>query len=331
MIRRVLSRPQAYPASLVIRMAIAGLIAIAGLGSAKADQTASVEARLSTPTVRVAEPFSLELTVNVPQGSKVTFPSTGPQLDVLDVTETQDRFDIPDATDPSSRTWTRRITLESIVTGELEIPAMEIQISNEAGSQVIRSNPIQVQVVSVLEDRGDPRQFRDIQSVVDVAVPTAHSNDWLWWSAGGLFGLSLLAATGMLVLRRGRWISPKDWLQELDSLECSVVLDELDTESTARSLSRIVRDYLLLLFAIPEMGHTPQELMRLLEEDSHFDDRNREQLIQLFALADQAKFAGLQLTPEGTQSAIKDSRALVVRIADDYETNAQKTDTMESH
>lgn len=175
---------------LATRFAIAIVIAAIGLNHASAGQPAGVVAKASTSSVQVAEPFSLELIVTAPAGSKVTFPSAGKNLDDFDVLATHDLFDVPDVEAVNARTWTRRMTLESIVTGNLHISPIEIQINGDAGSQVIRSNPITVQVVSVLEDRSDPSKFRDIQPVVDLTVSAPASNAWVWWTMGGAAGLA---------------------------------------------------------------------------------------------------------------------------------------------
>ncbi len=318
-------------ASTPLRAVFALVIAAVGLSQANASETASVVANVSTSTVRVAEPFSLELAVTVPVGTKVAFPATGKQLAEFDVVDSQDFFDIPVADRLDRRTWTRRMTLESIVTGDLSIPEIEIQVSDQLDSQSIHTKPIKVQVVSVLEDRGDPTKFRDIQSVVDVALPTTHSNAWAWWTMSGVLGLSLLGAVGMAVSRRDKWVTAKQWaMQELEGLETSIDAQTIDSESAALQLSKVVRDYLLLQFSIPQSGHTSQELVRMIEESGQVDPEITNQLVHLFALADKAKFAGLQLTEAGLKSAINDSRKLVERIADGLERNAQTNDATEN-
>ncbi len=317
--------------AIATRLMLAAAIGVITLNQAAAQQPGSLIARTSTSSVRVAEPFTLEFTVTAPAGAKVTFPSTAEKLGDFDVVDRQDLFDIPDATTADARTWTRRLTLESIVTGQLSIPSIEVQVSGQKGSQVIRSNPIAVQVVSVLEDRGDPTKFRDIQSVVDVSVPTTHSRGWLWWTMGGAAALALLAAAGLVLSRRGQWVTPREWaLQELDELEKSLDSATIDSEAIASKLSKIVRDYLQLQFAIPETGGTTQELVRSIESNQQLAAEITNQLRELFTLADKVKFAGLQLSPEGLASAIKGSRDLVQRIADASQTEAQTSDATEN-
>lgn len=125
-------------------------------------------------------------------------------------------------------------------------------------------------------------------------------------------------------------MTPKECaLQELDNLETSVASDNAASESAALRLSKIMRDYLMLQFSIPESGHTGEELVRLIESESKVDKEIASQLRELFALADKAKFAALDLSQVGLRSAINDSRRLVERIADGFVTTAQTTDAME--
>jgi hypothetical protein len=333
--------------SITRLMLAAGLVAgltFIGLPPVSAERTADVisgkvshqapgvVAKVSKTSVQVAEAFSLTLTVSAPSGSRVTFPATVGKLDDFDVIDTQDSFDIPDATALEERTWTRRLTLESIVTGERIISPLEFQVRSDKGLQVLRSEPIAVRVTSVLEERADPTQFRDIQSVIDVAVPTKTSNAWLWWTVGGSVGLACFAAMGLALSRRNRWVSPKEWaMQELDELESSIDYHTVGDETTALPLSKIVRDYLLMQFAIPESGLTPQEIVRWIESNHSVDGQAIAKLNELFGLADKAKFAGFQISPAGLKSAISDSRDLVQRIARDYETDTQRISNKENN
>jgi hypothetical protein len=130
---------------------------------------------------------------------------------------------------------------------------------------------------------------------------------------------------------RRNWLTPKEWaLRELDELESAIDSTTADSETITSELSKIVRDYLQLQLAIPESGHTPQELVHLITSNKQVDTEITNLLCALFTLADKAKFAGLQLSKTGLKSAIRDSRKLVQRIADDTETVPHTSDTTES-
>ncbi len=135
----------------------------------------------------------------------------------------------------------------------------------------------------------------------------------------------------MVVSRRGKWVTPKEWaLQELDELETTVDSTTASSEAITSELSKIVRDYLLLQLGDPGIGTHAAGIGATdrVEQTNRHEITNR--LSELFTLADKAKFAGLQLSKAGLKSAIGDSRELVQRIADDAETAAHTTDTMEN-
>ncbi len=143
--------------------------------------------KASTDSVQVAEPFTLDVTVTAPVGAKVTFPAIADKIGDFDVRDSQDVFDVP-ADD--ARTWTRHLTLESITTGDLQIPPIDVQVNEGGKATLVPSQPVTIRVASVLEDRSDPTKYRDIQSVVDVDVPVVRSNTWVWWTLGGAAGVT---------------------------------------------------------------------------------------------------------------------------------------------
>ncbi|MCA9156747.1 MAG: hypothetical protein KDA72_00390 [Planctomycetales bacterium] len=300
------------------------------LNQAAAGQ-ATIVATASAAKVQVAEPFTLEWTVTASADAKVAFPTISKQFGDFDVDKSTDLFDIPSANSADTRTWTRRLTLESIVTGELTIPELEVQVTDKSGQQVLKSNSLTINVTSVLEERGDPTKFRDIQSVVDVDLPKSRSDAWFWWTVGGVTGLSLLAIVAVTAMRRRSWVTPKAWaFQELGKLETEAEVGSADSETAACKLSDILRTYLLLEFGIAESGHTPEELLQAIHSNDSIGSAASDQLSELFSLADQAKFAGLSLSLMELESALSDARKLIVQIAEVNEMRSRRPQTLEA-
>ena len=191
------------------KLVVFALLFIALTGAANADlPVATVTTRTSHTTVQVAEPFTFELTVTAPAGSRVDFPSIGASLGEFDVTDQLMRTDVPSENDVNQRTWTQQLTLESIVTGDLEIPSLEIQVRRDADIQTLKTEAVPVRVASVLEDRADPTKFRDIQSVVDIATPEPVSRAWVWWTLGGCGGITAAALLFVAAAKRKTWMTP---------------------------------------------------------------------------------------------------------------------------
>lgn len=288
------------------------MLVIVLTGVAKADSNvATVASKTSNTTVQVAEPFTLELTVTASTGSKVDFPSIGKSLGNFDVTDQVDRADVPSENETYQRIWTRRLTLESIVTGDIEIPSLEIQVRWDAKVQTLKSAAIPIRVASVLEDRADPTKFRDIQSVVDITVPEPVSHAWPWWTLGGFVAI---AAAWMLVAvaKRKTWISPNEWaLRELDQLRQSEAMRSSDSERVTENLTSILRDYLELQFDIASPMQTTHELLQGIEIHKLMNIEMTTGFAALFENADLARFAGLHLSSAELMRTIDDAQRLI--------------------
>ncbi|MBC7965607.1 MAG: hypothetical protein H7Z17_06725 [Fuerstia sp.] len=298
----------------------------AAVGDVRADEISSttdsdpatVTAKVSSATVQVAEPLTLELTVTASAGSKVDFPSIGKALGNFDVTGQVDRADVPSANNVNQRVWTRRLTLESIVTGDMEIPALEILVRNNARAQTLKSEAIPVRVISVLEDRADPTQFRDIQSVVDVTVPQPASRAWLWWTLGSVGAVAAATMLFIAVAKRKTWMTPKAWaIRELDQLRNSVALRSFDSEFVTANLTTILRDYLELQFDIATPVQTTHELLQVIETGRYMSPETTKGFAELFENSDLAQFAGLQLTQAELTKAIDDAQRLIETVSNE--------------
>jgi hypothetical protein len=280
--------------------------------SIAAANAATVTAKASVDTVQVAEPFRVELVVTAPVGSKVNFPSNANKLGAFDVLETRDVFDVPSQDTSQVRIWTRYLTLESIESGEQQIPALDVQVSHGQEETLLHSRPITIRVASVLEDRSDPTKFRDIQPVFDIDIPVEKSTAWMWWWGASAIGIAALALVGLVATRRRRWIKPKDWAcAELDELEATCADSAVASGAAAQRLSDIVRSYLLLQFNIVESGRTPQELLQVVESNNWISGATVKRLGSLFQLSDGAKFAGLELSTGELLSALNEAREVI--------------------
>ena len=284
----------------------------------KGTNPATVTSKVSSTTVRVAEPFTLEITVNAPTGSEVDFPAIGESMGRFDVTDQFDQADVPSVGEATQRTWTRQLTLESIITGDLEIPSLEILVRSGDAAQTLKSETISIHVASVLEDRADPTKFRDIKSVVDVAVPQPVSHAWLWWTLGGAGSVAAAALMLAAVARRRTWMTPKTWaMRELDQLRNSAAMRSTDSEIVTENLMTIIRDYLELQYNIATPVQTTSELLREIETNKLMSADAANGYAALFENADLARFAGLQLSQTELRTCIEDAALLIERTTNE--------------
>ncbi|MCA9010344.1 MAG: DUF4381 domain-containing protein [Planctomycetaceae bacterium] len=282
-------------------------------GAANADSTVpTVQVNTSSTTVQVAEPFTFEINVTAPAGTTVYFPSIGELLGKFDVVDQQVRADVPSASDVNQRLWTQHLTLESIVTGELDIPSLEMQVRRDNKIQTLKTDAVPVRVTSVLEDRADPTKFRDIASVVDIAVPEPVSRAWIWWTLGGCGGIGTAALMLAAMSKRKTWMTPKVWaLHELKQLRHSEAMRSADSQLVTEILTSVLRDYLELQFEIAGPLQTTQEFLHEIETHRQFSAELAEKFMTLFENADLVRFAGLKLSAAELNAAIDDTERLI--------------------
>ncbi len=323
---------------IIVRATIAGLASLclfgwqqASAAQASSNDAPSVTREVSSQDVQVAEPFTFDLEVTAPKGTRIVMPALGSKLGDFDIIDQRELNDLPSESSPEQRIWTRRLTLESIVTGVLEIPSLEIRATQNGESEILKSNPISIRVISVLEDRADPTQFRDIHSVIDVNAPEPRSNSLIWWIAGGA-GLSAFAAAAVaMAVRRKRWLTPVQWaIDELDLLKSSAAVASGESDSICRELSRIVRDYLELQFEIAAPEQTTDELLQIITSGGRLDLETQQQFGRIFEAADQVKFAGLQLSPQELDAMIDEAAQLVKQTGDLAELTSADSETAAS-
>ncbi|QDT98575.1 hypothetical protein [Gimesia aquarii] len=314
--------------SWLLKIIVAGLFfsLIGGLAQAKPFKTTykqegfDVSISMSTTSVRVAEPFTVTYELTSPSEKTLVWPAVTEQLGPFDVIDSQDLFDIPV---DSGRMWKRTLTLESIESGDLEIPSLTVNIVS-SGSKNVQAKPIEViklaaqpvNVTSVLEGRADPRQFRDIQSVVDVEVPVKESSQWTTWGMTSL-GVVALACLAFVVLAvRGRSITPEKWaLQQLDALSVSVKENPNENDQKITELTDIVKHFLAQQHDTPAGQQTTHELSQMLANRNIGSKLVQDDLCNVLSLADEAKFAGLDLSVDELQSAIQTVRGSISELS----------------
>lgn len=276
-----------------------------------------VSSSVSTERVQVAEPFRLSTKVEVPLGARVTFPPVGDKLGAFDVTGQKVIEDFPSAEDTDKRIWSRTLTLESITVGDLEIPPHEVQVQIAGETVTLQTKPIPMHVISVLEDRADPTQFRDIHSLNDLEAPIkSSSNSWMWWS-GGAAVVGLSGAAMLFSVRRRNMVTPVTWAhQQLSALQASRLVEQGDDVLVPSELSLIIRDYLQHQFELEATAHTSTELLSAIRQQRLLPDELVDRYLKLLADTDLVKFAGLSMSSADLNSVIDQTRELIDATAE---------------
>src|SRR3954469_19713067 len=108
-------------------------------------------------TASVAEAIHLKLTAQAPRGTRIEWPPLDKKLGDWEVTHISKLNDVPSTSDPNLREWVLQLTLESIKTGELDVPIIDLHYATDEKSefQSVQTSPLRIRVASVLEDRPD--------------------------------------------------------------------------------------------------------------------------------------------------------------------------------
>jgi len=312
----------------VIKLIVSGVFVCLTAGFSQAEpstttyqqQDFEVSISMSTTSVRVAEPFTVTYELSSPSEKSLVWPAVADQLGPFDVIHSQDLFEIPV---DSGRMWRRTLTLESIQSGDLEVPSLSVNVVSSDAKRV-QAEPIEViniaaqpvTITSVLEGRADPAQFRDIQSVVDVEVPVEETSQWIIWGIPTLGFIGLACIALVVVAVRGRSITPANWvMQQLDALSESVGENPAENHQQITELTNIVKHFLALQYDIPASQQTTHELSQMLADRNIGSTLVRDDLSNVLSLADEAKFAGLDLSVDELQAAIQTVRQSVSELS----------------
>jgi len=296
--------------------ALAGDESARSMQSEVSDGLVIVTTRVNTASARVAEPVQLVLEVEAPRGSRVELPAKTDRLGEFEVRRSERTVDIPSATQADKRNWNLRLTLESIKTGELAIPPLDVHYTVDATSSTFKTlstKPIPVRITSVLENRPDPTKFRDIKQTVDVPVPAADSRSWIAWSCGGAVAtvVALLLAVAV-VKRRRRGPLPAAWaLNSIEELERVDVLQTAGPEALFNEVVDVVREFFELEFNVPALPRTTREFLAEASGEVGLPEVASKRLSWLASVADEIKFARLRVGEEHLKHAFAQAKEFI--------------------
>jgi hypothetical protein len=285
-----------------------------GQSSVVSDGPVKVTVTLNRSEARVADPIQLTLDVLAPKGTRIELPKIAKQLGDFDVRPLDRYTDVPTGDNADVRRSTLKATLETIKTGEITIPPLDVQYVPDGSTthKTLSSKPIQVHITSVLENHADPTKFHDIKETVDVAVPELPSHQWIGWTAAGL---GTMFAGGLLVFvakRRRRGPSPADWaLGAIADLEQLSIENAADAGAVVNEVVDVVREFFELQFDVPALSRTSRQFQVQATKQAGLSKSSQESLGWLVSLADQIKFARFGVGADQARQAISRAKTLI--------------------
>jgi len=317
-----------FIASIIVNLVV---FASAGEGGPVSGTTENGSARLTTSvdhtSAQIAEQLSLTLTAIAPQGVTIKLPQPAKKLGEFEVVDVKDAIDIPVA---EGRQWTRVYKLESLASGELEIPALTVTLTDRRHGaprhDTLQSQPIPIRIASVLEGRADPLKFRDIKGVVDLPSNPQSSPAWAVWLLGGAVAFALAAIAAIIVLKKRHRQPPADrWaLAELQRLEESQLCLRGDFHELYFRLSEIIRGYVERQFGIAAPKWTTAEFMEQMRNNKAFETSQRAALAEFLAAADLVKFACVEPSGEEVTAAFSKARDFIQQASQSKTSQVEK-------
>lgn len=277
----------------------------------------SMTVRAEKDELRVAETLNLTVDVHAEKHVRVTLPPLGDTLGGFRVVRCTDAPSVPEG---DGRLWHRSLELESRKSGKFKIPAQAVVFEDRRDParpihSEIKTEPIDVRVVSVLEGRADPWKFRDIKGVVALQPETKYT--WVYVAAGGAGAAALLAAAVVLVRRRrNRALTAEGWaLKQLDKLAKSKLREKNRARPLYYRLSDIVRQYIERRFKLRASRETSEEFLTDVQTKPFLSEENKGFLRAFLAAADLAKYACYQPDTAETNNALDAARTFVISSA----------------
>ena len=304
---------------LIQALVCLSLLALIGTTTSAAIPTENrdvqVTATASRNTIGVADPVKVTIQAIAPEGVNVRFPEVGQQVGDFEITNHQDTFDVPS---PQGRKYQRSLTLETLTTGELNVPEFEIFFKEnhtpDAAMETLKTPVIPITVQSSISTADNPSEFHDIKNVVFLDEPaTTSSVPWgLFAALGGLGGVGVL---GLVVANRfWKKLTPKQRaLRSLDQLDESGSLSSHDSKLIYEQATQILSTFIEDQFDFPATRQTTEEFLVAVKSDRRLSEPLQNQLMRFLESADMVKFAGLSCSPEVLKAAIDNARQFVLQ------------------
>ena len=308
------------------RLAIATLVctgmaaftdAAASAATAFDDANVQATATASKNSVGVADPFNVTIEAVAPEGVTVRFPEVGDRAGDFEITNHRDTMDVPS---PEGRTYQRQLTLETLKTGQLNVPAFEVfykdnQAQNaDSAMAAVTTTAIPITVQTAITGADNPSQFRDIKNVVFLDEP-ATAGSMPWGTVATFGGVGLFGIMGFFVLSRfWKRLTPKQHaLRALDQLSESGSLASSDSKFVYEETTQILRTFIESQFEFPATRQTTEEFLAAVNVDRRLGETLQQRLKRFLESADMVKFAGLSCSESVLFEAIDNARQFVLQ------------------
>lgn len=279
----------------------------------------TVEVRLHSTEITVAEQLQLAVAVTMPEGYTVEFPRPGTRLGEFAVTDS--RISQPRLTDSGSLLEKRSYLLEPFLSGDYTIPPLEIRFRKQNKEdhhlQTVATEAIPITVRSLF-----PQPTADL-AIQDIVPPLElPRGPVVWfWATGSILLLMACGLAYWFHCRRHEQAGPPplaphhEALQALEKLLASDLLAKGEVKIFHSRVSGILRYYLEKRFGLKAPERTTEEFLAQL---SRTDILKREQKLLLRGFlthCDLVKFARHRPGEEESEQTVTLCRQFVEETA----------------
>ncbi len=302
--------------SVLKLLLLAGLL-LTGMTTASqepSDPVVNVVATVDRNQVQIADPFELTIRASAPNETTISFPEFDKQIGAFDIVKVGQITKSADESDSDQQQWSQTFVLETIDSGEFEIPSIEVSVTDAAGSRILRTDPVTVSVASVVETNADLAKFNDIAGLFDVEEPQPTSSNLIWIVAAGV-AIAALGLCGLLIAKRPA------------ASETSTVwaLGNLDRAGgDFAQVESILRGFLEEKLELPAASLPAASLIGALESQ-RVDAKQIVGVKEILSVSERVKFGGLELSEQQSARLNESARTLIEQLgATDLATSDQK-------
>ena len=282
-----------------------------------------VRTMLTPKSLRLGDPFQLEITVEADLGIELEMPPFGEALGRLTIVDFTPKQSVIDKDGQSVQVQTQKYGLQANRSGGVVIPALRIGYRENVDTEweEILTEQIPVNVLSILPTDAD----LVYQGARARLSPLPVDQPWVPWSIG-VVGTGLLIGLGIWIFSRRHRTDVKvsayeQTMQQLNRLQDEIAtLTEQDSmDGVYAGLSIALRGYLEGCFQVSALEQTTEELRLSLETDLAFcravvSQDHISDILQVLSLCDGVKFAAQVRTMAEVQIDWKTVHDLVKTI-----------------
>lgn len=282
---------------------------------------AQLTVTIDRPTIAPAERCKMTLSLDIPPGGRVTFPTVAGPLG--DLTVIRQHAPDPITLSANRRRWQQEYILEARGLGVQTIPPMTVSWQEgEAAAQQLTTEPLTVTVTSVVPAGTEISGLQDITP--PVALAQRGGPLWLWGLAAAV---ALGGLGGALLWWRARRRQPERLvappepahrlaLAALQRLQRDDLIGQQRGEEFYVRLSAIVRHYVEWRFGVRAPEQTTEEFLATVLHTGGLVAGHRDLLSVFLQQCDLVKFARYQPTADDMQQAFASAKNFVEHTAD---------------